>query len=88
MIEGYGSAREDRVLEICNPRQASDALQEDMSVNMALPCRISVYEDNGRTKLGMIAPTALLALVSRSPAMAAQAADIEATVRRMIDEAA
>jgi uncharacterized protein (DUF302 family) len=86
--KGYALDSECHVLEVCNPKQASEALQNDMTVNMALPCRISVWQESGRTKIGMIAPSALLALVSNSPAMAVQAAKIEATVRQMIDEAA
>ncbi len=32
------------VLEVCNPRQAAEVLAIDMSLNMALPCRLSIYE--------------------------------------------
>jgi uncharacterized protein (DUF302 family) len=31
-----------------------------MTVNLALPCRISVYEEGGKVKIGMVRPTALL----------------------------
>ena len=77
-----------RVLEVCNPKQASEMLRQDMGLNLALPCRISVSEEGGRTPLGMITPTAILALVSQSPGLAGQAAAVEALIRRMIDEAA
>ena len=32
------------------------------SAKPALPCRISVYEDGGKTKLATIKPTAMIAL--------------------------
>lgn len=85
--KGQTLEHECRVLEVCNPKQASEVLRRDMSVNMALPCRLSVYEDGGRTKLGMISPGMLLGLVSSSPELAAQAAEVDALLRRMIDEA-
>jgi uncharacterized protein (DUF302 family) len=34
-----------RVFEVCNPQQAAKVLKTDMSLNMVLPCRISVYTE-------------------------------------------
>ena len=56
-----------RILEVCNPHRATQVLAADMSVNMALPCRISVYQEGGKTKIGMIRPTALLPSSRRRP---------------------
>jgi uncharacterized protein (DUF302 family) len=58
-----------------------------MSMNLALPCRVSVYEDRGRTKIGLISPKALLAHLSNSPALAKVASEVESAIMRMIDEA-
>ena len=85
--KGFDLASECRVLEICNPEQASRVLATDMSVNLALPCRISVYQDAGRTKIGMIRPTALLGLISTSDEVRKAAEEIEATASAIIDEA-
>ena len=76
-----------QVLEICNPQSARDVLTEDMDMNMALPCRVSVYSEHGKTKIGMIKPTALLKMLSDSPAMAKIAQDVEQAIVKMIDEA-
>lgn len=76
-----------QVLEICNPQSAKDVLTEDMDMNMALPCRVSVYSEHGKTKIGMIKPTALLKMLSDSPAMAKIAQDVEEAIVEMIDEA-
>lgn len=84
--KGFDLADECRVLEVCNPRQASEILRTDMSVNMALPCRISVYEDGGQTRIGMIRPTALLKLVSESAGLASSAEEVERTIVAIIDE--
>ena len=45
-----------KVFEVCNPLKANTVLNEDMSLNMALPCRISVWEEDGTTKIGMLSP--------------------------------
>jgi uncharacterized protein (DUF302 family) len=76
-----------KVFEVCNPQQAGKVLSTDMRLNMALPCRISVYTEGGRTKIGMIRPTQMLAGLSNNPAMAKIAAEVEAKTAKMIDEA-
>ena len=37
-----------QILEICNPQRAKEVLTEDMDLNMALPCRVSVYSEGGK----------------------------------------
>jgi uncharacterized protein (DUF302 family) len=86
--KGFPLDSECRVLEVCNPRQASAVLAADMSLNMALPCRISVYQDAGQTLIGMVPPTDMLSLVSSDPAIATTAMEVEQTMRTIIDEAA
>ena len=51
--KGVTLSEECRVFEICNPMQASKVLSSDMRLNMALPCRISVFTENGETKIGL-----------------------------------
>jgi uncharacterized protein (DUF302 family) len=76
-----------RILEVCNPQRAVQVLSANMTVNMALPCRISVFRDGGKTKIGMIRPTALLALFPGSVDLKPVAEDVERETMRMIDEA-
>ena len=84
--KGFDLPNECRVLEVCNPKQASEILKQDMKVNMALPCRISVYEDNGQTNIGMIPPTALLSLISESGELSQAAEEVEKTAIAIIEE--
>jgi len=76
-----------RVFEVCNPVQASKVLSTDMRMNMALPCRISVYTEKGHTKIGMIKPVPMLASLSQDASLAKIAHEVEAKTRKMIDEA-
>ncbi len=77
-----------QVLEVCNPQQAAKVLSSDMNLNMALPCRISVYENEGQTCIGMISPKEMLKGLSDSPALANVADEVESVLKEAIDEAA
>jgi len=85
--KGVELPHECRILEVCNPHQAARVLSADMAMNMALPCRISVYEEGGETRIGMIRPTALLASLSESPSLRDVAEEVEQATIRMIDDA-
>lgn len=85
--KGVGLPQECRILDVCNPTQAARVLTADMGMNVALPCRISVYEDGGQTCIGMVKPTAMLASLSNSEELKRVAADVELAITRMIDAA-
>lgn len=85
--KGYPQSKACFILEVCNPGQASRVLGINFGMNVALPCRISVYEEEGRTKIGMIRPKALLATLSDAPDLKAIADEVETTMIRIIDEA-
>ena len=85
--KGIAFAENCKVFEVCNPGQAGKVLSTDMRLNMALPCRISVYTEHGKTMIGMIKPVPLLAGLSREPFLAKVAQEVEARTIKMIDEA-
>jgi uncharacterized protein (DUF302 family) len=58
-----------------------------MRLNMALPCRISVFTEKGRTKIGLIKPVAMLATLSQDPALLKVAKEVEEKTIQMVDEA-
>jgi RNA polymerase-binding transcription factor DksA len=86
--KGHPLAAECRIFEVCNPQHASQVLQRDMRVNMALPCRISVYEDRGATKIGTVLPTQLLRMLSPDRELAETARAVETTLKAIIADAA
>ena len=85
--KGVDFANECRVFEVCNPVQAAKVMAADMRLNMALPCRISVFTQDGTTRIGLIRPERMLVSLSDDPALAAVARDVEARTIRMVDEA-
>ena len=75
------------VFEVCNPHQAAIVLAVDMKLNMALPCRISVYTENGRTKLGLIKPEQMLTSLTQNAALLEVAKEVEVKTISMVDAA-
>ncbi len=85
--KGVEFGRECLIFEVCQPQQAKKVLDENMSVSTALPCRISIYEEGGKTILATLKPTTLLALFN-APQLDEVAQDVEATIARIMKEAA
>jgi uncharacterized protein (DUF302 family) len=76
-----------KVFEVCNPGQAAKVLSTDMRLNMALPCRISVFTDKGQTKIGLIKPVPMLSTLSQDAALVQVAQEVEEKTIQMVDEA-
>jgi len=52
--KGFPIEKEISIFELCNPPGAQQALSQLPEISVYLPCRISVYEDNGLTALSTI----------------------------------
>lgn len=76
-----------KIFEVCNPQKANSVLSTDMSLNMALPCRISIWEEDNQVKIGTLKPTALLAMLSDNEDLRQIANDVETTINTIIEEA-
>jgi uncharacterized protein (DUF302 family) len=85
--KGVEFARECLIFEVCQPQQAKKVLDENMSISTALPCRISIYEEGGKTILATLKPTILLATFN-APHLASVAQEVEATIAKIMKEAA
>jgi len=85
--KGVEFNRECLIFEVCHPQQAKKVLEQDMSVSTALPCRISIYEEEGKTVLATLKPTTLLAMFN-VPQLEIVARDVENTIVKIMKEAA
>lgn len=85
--KGIAFSEQCKVFEVCNPVQAGKVLATDMRLNMALPCRISVYTEQGKTKIGLIRPVPMLAALSQDTTLQQVAQEVETKVKQMADEA-
>jgi uncharacterized protein (DUF302 family) len=60
--KGVEFERECLIFEVCQPRHAKKIFDQNPSVSTALPCRISIYEESGKTILASLKPITLLAM--------------------------
>jgi len=84
--KGVEFARECLIFEVCQPQQAKKVLDENMGISTALPCRISIYEEGGKTILATLKPTTLLAMFN-SPQLEGVAQEVENTIVKIMKEA-
>jgi uncharacterized protein (DUF302 family) len=85
--KGVEFAHECLIFEVCQPKQAKNVLDENMSVSTALPCRISIYEEGGKTILATLKPTVLLAMFD-APQLEGVAQEVEDAILKIMKEAA
>ena len=84
--KGIAFDEECKVFEVCNPGQAAKVLSTDMRLNMALPCRISVFTDKGKTMIGLIRPVQMLSALSQDATLVQVAKEVEEKTILMVDE--
>lgn len=85
--KGVAFAHECLIFEVCQPQQAKKVLDENMSVSAALPCRISIYQEGGKTILATLKPTTLLAMF-HTPQLKEVAQEVQDTIVKIMKEAA
>lgn len=76
-----------RVYEICNPQRAKEVLERDLSISTALPCRVSLYEEEGTVKLATMLPTVMIGLFGAED-LSPIAEAVERDIKAIMDEAA
>ena len=84
--KGVEFDRECLIFEVCQPQQAKKVLDENMSISTALPCRISIYEEGGKTILATLKPTTLLAMFN-TPQLDGVAQEVETAIVKIMKEA-
>jgi uncharacterized protein (DUF302 family) len=84
--KGIAFDEECKVFEVCNPGQAAKVLSSDMRLNMALPCRISVFTEKGKTKIGLIKPVKMLSALSQDAALVQVAKEVEEKTIQMVKD--
>lgn len=85
--KGLAFDRECIVFEVCNPQAAKQVLDDNPAISAALPCRISVYQENGKTRIASILPTVLLSMFP-NPELKPVAEEVERTIMRIMQDLA
>ena len=71
------------VLEVCNPKQAKEVLDQNIHIGYVLPCKMVVRTENDKTFIGMASPEVLLGLFE-SPELAEAAEKVGEALRNSI----
>ncbi len=75
-----------RIVEICQPGYAKRVLEQELEISAALPCRISVFEREGRTWLSTVRPTAMLGMFA-VPGAGPVAEEVETIILNIMEAA-
>lgn len=78
-IEAYN------ILDVCNPRIASEGLKTSKEVGLVLPCKMVVYDEGGKTNVGLYLPTEQLPEeLRRIPELRARAEEAESALKAIL----
>ena len=75
-----------RIFEICNYRLLEKLLAIDMRLSLTLPWRISVFTDNGATKIGIIRPESMLSVLGHHAELERINCELEEKMIQIVDE--
>ena|SRR5579885_2086372 len=64
--KGLDYKEEYRLLEVCNPSAAKQALESNPEIGLLLPCTIAVYQKDKENFISLARPTAFLANIKDS----------------------
>lgn len=85
--KGVEYDRDCLIFEVCNPHQAKKVLEKNAEISTALPCRISVYQEDDGIVLATLKPTAMLALFEAA-GVGPVAGEVEKAIFAIMQEAA
>lgn len=74
-----------KILEVCNAKFASNALDIDLVVSLLMPCKINVYSADGKIVLSTIRPTSLARIFNKEE-LRTFAEDVEKVLINIIDQ--
>ena len=74
------------IFEVCNYRYVEKLLAIDMRLSLGLPWRISVFTENGATKIGVSRPDTMTSLLGENADLATLAAEIESKLMMIVDD--
>ncbi len=73
------------IVEICQPSSAQKVLSKNPYIATALPCRVAVFDQGGKTVVSTIAPTEMLSMFNE-PELEDTARKVEDMIKEIIEE--
>jgi uncharacterized protein (DUF302 family) len=84
--KGISFREQSLIFDVCSPGLAAGTLPDEMYQQMAGPCRITVFTENGQTKIVVNKQAQVLPLLSGDLSMAKLAMSIVDKAIQIIDE--
>ncbi len=74
-----------KIIELCNAKLAHAVLQADRNIGLMMPCKINVYEKDGKRYLAGMLPT-LISEFFPEASLGSAPEDVEKVIKKIIDE--
>jgi uncharacterized protein (DUF302 family) len=74
-----------KIIELCNAKLAHEVLQADMNIGLMMPCKINVYEKDGKRFLAGMKPTLISELFPFAQ-LGSAPQEVEEIIKKIIDE--
>lgn len=75
-----------KIVEVCNAKYANEVLKADVKIALMLPCPITVYAKDGKTRISTMLPS-VLADFFPDAKIRETAEEVEKAVLAIVDEA-
>ena len=73
-----------KIIEVCNAKSAYTVLQADMRIGLCLPCKINVYQKDGKAYISGMRPVVLQQLFPKAD-LGNLPAEVDEIIRGIID---
>ena len=73
-----------KIIEVCNAKSAYTVLQADIKIGLCLPCKINVYQKDGKTYISGMRPVILSQFFSQAN-LGNLPAEVDEIIRGIID---
>lgn len=74
-----------RIIEICNAKSAYTVLEADIKIGLCLPCKINVYQKDGKTYISGMRPIVLPQFFPEAN-LGNLPTEVDAIIREIIDK--
>jgi len=74
-----------KIIEICNAKSAYTVLQADIKIGLFLPCKINVYQNNGKIYISGMRPVVLSQFFPQAN-LGSLPTEVDTIIRSIIDK--
>ncbi len=74
-----------KIIELCNAKLAHRVLEADMNIGLMMPCKINIYEKDGKRFLAGMRPTLISEFFPKAD-LGQAPREVEEIIKKIIDE--